>query len=101
MAKTSHFARGDVESHMALKIFREIAAGIRSAEFHVTMAGETSDISDTEQLVIRIQWVDDNLNSQEEFIGLHLLQITNDDTIIKVIKHILLRMNISLSKCRS
>ena len=45
--------------------------------------------------------MDDDLNSREEFIGLHLVDITNADTIVKVIKDILLSMNISLSKCRS
>ena len=62
---------------------------------------ETSDISNTEQFVICIRWVDEDLNSREEFIGLHSLGITNPHTIPKVIKDILLRMNISLKKCCS
>ena len=45
--------------------------------------------------------MDNDLNSREEFTGLHSLEITNADTIVKVIKNILLCMNISLSKCRS
>ena len=85
---------------MALKIFQEITAEIRSAEFCAIRANQTSDISKIEQLIC-IRWVDDDLNSREGFTGLHSLEITNADTIVKVIKDILLHMNISLSRCCS
>ena len=74
---------------MALKIFREIAAEIRSAEFCAIRANQTSDISKIEQLLIYIRWVDNDLNSREEFTELHSLKIANADTIVKVIKDIL------------
>ena len=45
--------------------------------------------------------MDDDLNSPEEFTGFHSLDIANADTIVKVIKDILLRMNISVSNCHS
>ena len=54
---------------LTLKIFREIAEEIRSTELYVIMADETSDISNTEQLVKGIRWMDNDLNSREEFIG--------------------------------
>ena len=73
---------------LTLQIFQETAEEIRSAEFHVITADETSDISNTEQLVKGIRWVDDDLNFREEFIGLHSLEITNADPIVKVIKDI-------------
>ena len=62
------------------------------------MADETFDVSNTEQLMICIRCVDDDLNSGEEFIGIHSLEVTNSDTIVKVIKDTFLRMNSSLSK---
>ena len=68
---TSHDMQEEMLKVVALKIFREIAAEIRSAEFHAIMADETSDISNTEQLVICIRWVDDDLNYPEEFTGFH------------------------------
>ena len=98
---TSHDIHKEMLKVMTPKILRRIAAEIRTTEFYATMGNETSDISNTEQFVICIRWVDDDLNSREEFIGLHSLGITNPHTIPKVIKDILLRMNISLKKCCS
>ena len=36
------------------------------------MAGETADVSNKEQLVICIRWVDDRFVIYEDFIGMHL-----------------------------
>ena len=60
---TSHGMQKEMLKVMVLKLFREIAAEIRSAEFYAIMADETSDISNTEQLVVFIRWVDDDLDS--------------------------------------
>jgi len=98
---TSHDMQGEMLKIMALRILRDISAEIKSVEFYAIMVDETSDVSNTEQLVLCIRWVDDELNPHEEFIGLHSVLIANADSIVKVIKDILLRMNMSLSKCRS
>ena len=44
---TSHDIQEEMLKVMALKIFREIAAEIRSAEFYAIKANEISDISST------------------------------------------------------
>ena len=71
---------------MALKLMRDVAANIRSAKFYTIMADETADVSNTEQLVICIRWVDDDLNIHEDFVGLHPLAQADAETIVKVIK---------------
>ena len=96
---TSYDMQKEMLNVMALKKFREIVGEISGAEFYAIMADETSDIANTEQLVISLRWVDDDLNFQEKFI-LSLLEMTSAETI-KVIKDILLHMNNSLSKCCS
>ena len=53
------------------------------------MADEMADISNKEQLVFCIRWVDNNLTPQEEFIGMHPLVNTSADYIVSVIKDIL------------
>ena len=86
---------------MALKILRDVAAEIRNAEFYTIMVDEATDVSNVSQLVLCLRWVDSDLNPHEEFIGLHSLGVANADLIVHVIiKDILVRMNISLSKCR-
>ena len=95
-----HDMQNEMLKVMALKVLREIAAEIQSAECYAIMVDETSDVSNKEQLVFCVRWVDCNLVAREEFIGLHSLDVTDAKTIAGVIKDILIRMNVSLSRCR-
>lgn len=64
------------------------------------MVDETTDCSTKEQVVVCFHWVDDDLNVHEEFIGLHLVDKINADTLVAVIKDALLRLNLTLGKVR-
>ncbi len=64
------------------------------------MADETSDVSNKEQLVFCIRWVDEFLIPHEEFIGMHPLPNTKADEIVLVIKDILLRLNLKIANAR-
>ena len=70
---------------MDLRILREIASNIRSV-FYTIMADETADVSNKEQLVICIRWVDENLIAHEDFIGMHPIERTTADVIVRVLK---------------
>lgn len=85
---------------MALKILRDVAAHIREDGFFSIMVDETTDQSNREQVVIVIRHVDSDLNVQEEFIGLCMVPSIDAATLTSVILDTLVRMNISLSKCR-
>ena len=71
---------------MALKILRKIAINIQQAKFYSVMGDETADISNKEQLVLCIRWVDDELQVHEDFIGIHKIPNTTADEIVKVVK---------------
>lgn len=49
------------------------------------MADETADISNKEQLVICLRWVDANLEVHEDFIGLNHIEQANADSIVCMI----------------
>lgn len=85
---------------MVLKILRDVAAHIREDGFFSIMVDETTDQSNREQVVIVIRHVDSDLNVQEEFIGLCMVPSIDAATLTSVILDTLVRMNISLSKCR-
>ena len=57
-------------------------------------------ISNKEQLVFCIRWVDDNLTPHEEFIGMHPLINFSVDHIVLVIKGALMRMNLKIENTR-
>ena len=54
------------------------------------MADEIADISNKEQLVFSLWWLDDSLIPHEKFIGMRPLVNTSADHIDLVIKDILL-----------
>ena len=43
------------------------------------------DVTNEEQLVICLRWVDENLQAHEDFVGLHPLSDTKADKTVKVI----------------
>ena len=46
---------------MSLQVLREIAQNVQSSVIYTIMADETADISNKEQLVFSIRWIDNNL----------------------------------------
>ena len=57
------------------------------------MCDECTDASNHEQLVICIRWVDEQLQPQEDFIGLYKIDYTSANTIVTKIKDALVRMS--------
>ena len=55
------------------------------------MADEATDIIKKEQFVICIRWVDNELNANEDFIGLQELTVTNAETLAFILKDVVLR----------
>ena len=85
---------------MALKILRDISSDIHNADFYTIMVDEATDISNTSQMVLCIRWVRDDLEPWEDFIGLHAMEVINADAIVKVIKDVLLRINLAMTRIR-
>ena len=71
---------------MALRILREIASNTRSSVFYTIMADKTADVSNKDQLVICIHWIDDDLIAREDFIGMQPIERTTADVIVHVLK---------------
>ena len=76
---------------MALNILRKIARNIQQAQFYSVMGDEAAGISNREQLILCIRWVNDDLQVHKNFIGIHKLPNTTAHEIVKVIKVINLK----------
>ena len=96
---TSVAIQNEILQTMALRILRQTASKIRGRMFSI-MVDETTDCSTVEQCVIVIRWVDDKLETHEDFIGFYALPVANSDTIVEVIKDALVRLGLNLSDCR-
>ena len=97
---TSPLVRNEMLEVLALGIMREITANIQTAGIYTIMADETADISNTEQLAVCFRWIDKNMEAHEDFVGLHPLSRTTADSIVQVLKDVLLRMNVDLKDSR-
>ena len=85
---------------MATLTLQEKLKVIQDRKFFSIIADEGTDVSNKEQLSFCLRTVDDDLNSFEDFIGFHHLENIKSDTIVRVIKDILLRLNLNLENCR-
>ena len=85
---------------MALKVLREMASSISKSDFFSIMADECCDVSNKEQLALCFRWTDDDLETHEDFFGLYGVPNITSDTLVAVIKDTLIRMNLSLGRCR-
>ena len=96
----SHEVQNEFLSIMALQVLREIASSLQSAVFHTVMVDETTDMSNQEQVVLVFRWVDNDLASHEEFVGLYQTDSITSDALVAVIKDTLLRMQLKMETCR-
>ena len=100
--KTSKYTSAEMQNEilklMALQVLQEVAASLLSTAFYTTMVDETTDISNCEQVVVCIHWVDDDFNVHEDFIGLYQVDSICSDSLVAVIKDALLRMNLTLAQ---
>ena len=92
--KRDKYTSKDIQNEMmkaaALQVFREIAAEIHIADFYFIMADEAINVANISQLTLCICWVENNLDCHEDFIGFYSLDAANADTIVAVIKDVIL-----------
>ena len=65
---------------------------IKKPDFFSIMVDESSDVSNREQVVFCVPWVDEDLLSLEDFIGLYEMEKTDATTMVSVIKDIILKL---------
>ena len=102
--RTDKYTSADIQNEilkvMSLNVLRTVVSALHSAQFVSIMVDETTDASNTEQVVICLRWVDSGLEVHEEFAGLYQVPNTKASTIIKVVRDVLSRFNISFSHLR-
>ncbi|XP_071810718.1 zinc finger MYM-type protein 1-like [Apostichopus japonicus] len=102
--KTDKYVSAEIQNEvlqlLALRVLREVVSKVQSSDFYTLMVDETPDVSNLEQVVICLRWVDGAFEVHEEFIGLYTTATTTADQLLLIIKDALLRMNLSLSKVR-
>ena len=86
---------------MSLFILREIARNIQNRIYYTIMADEVTDASIGEQFVLCLGSMDDDLVPHEDLIGLYKVPNICADTLVLCIRDALIRMNLSMNRCKS
>ena len=102
--KTNKYTSSDMQIEiikvMALRVLRAISLSIQNATFVTIMVDETTDLANTEQVVVCLRWVSETLKVQEDFVGLYQVASTRAETIYTAMKDVLLRLSLSTPKIR-
>ena len=85
---------------MSLTILREISNNIQNSVYYSVMADEVIDSSNKEQFVVCLRWVDHDLVTHEELVGLYAVDNITSETLVNSLKNVLLRMGLSVQNCR-
>ena len=96
----SHDMQNELLRTMALMVLSKIGQTIKDSEIFSIMCDECTDASNREQLVICLRWVSDNLKAHKDFTGLYQLDETSANFITGKLKDVLVRLHLSLSRCR-
>ena len=98
------YMHGDIQNElleiMALEVLRDLLDEIRQSKFFSYMCDETSDLSNLEQLVVCIRWIDEWFEAHEDFIGLVQVASTTSDSLLSISTDVLTRCNLSWCNCR-
>ena len=82
--------QNEILKDIAMHILRSIVKNIKKSSCYSIMADEITDIINEEQFVICIPWVDNDLNGNKDFVGLHELTVTNAEALSLILKDVVL-----------
>lgn len=95
-----HDIQDEILQGMAVKILSDNIQTIKKAIFFSILLDETADISRTEQISIYLRVVSLDLVASEHFLGFYSTSSTKAETLFDIIKDVLLRFNLHISKMR-
>ena len=81
-------------------VLRRLTNKVKLAEYFGIIMDETSDISGQEQISFCIRIANDDLSIEEIFFGLYETSTITSDALFTILKDVLLRMQLDITKCR-
>lgn len=97
---TSHEVQDELIEMMAHTVLRNMLQEIRDRDFYSLIVDETTDVSTLEQVSISIRSVDAEFEIYEDFLGLYETSSTTAETLVKILKDVLLRFQLPIHRCR-
>jgi hypothetical protein len=95
---TSHDILNKMLEIMAHDVLRQLAGKARKTYFAL-IVDETTDMATKEQVSVCLRTVDEQFNI-EDSVGFYQTSSTTSEVLFRIIKDVLLRLDLKLSKCR-
>ena len=96
---TSPVIQNEIVKVMGVKLLRDLSSELQHSPFLTIMVDKTTDVSNREQATVVVRSVD-GFEVHEEFLGLYCVPSIDSNTIVGMIKDVLIRMNLSINKIR-
>ena len=96
----SHHINTELIKEMYRLVMKRLLDQIKSASFFSIVIDEARDISGIEQLVVVLRWVSDDYTVFEDVIGFHQADLCDADSIVKIIKTVLLSVGLDIQQLR-
>ena len=97
---TGHDMQNEIVQVTGHRVLRQIADNIRTSRKFSIMVDETTDVSTREQVVFALRWIGSDLSVHEDFIGLIQTDLIDSDSLVRIIRDVLLRLDLKLENCR-
>ena len=98
--KTNKYTSPQIQNElikiMALQILWHVSTLVQASKYFALMADEVSDSANNEQFVICLRWVNDNLELNEDFIGLYHVESIQADVLVGCLQDCMLHLNIDI-----
>jgi len=96
----SHDVQDEMIEMMTQAVLRIILTKIRKLQYFAIMIDESADVSVREQVSICFRTVEENLDIQEDFVGLYCSDTTDASTLYNIIRDCLSRLGLDVVHCR-
>ena len=84
-AKTIKFTHSTIQNDrlklMSVSILRNVSKKVKQSKFYTIMVDEVTDVSNHEELVICIRWIDHNFEPHKEMIGFYQVEDIKSGTL--------------------
>lgn len=95
-----HDIINEILQSMANEVLCDKLVGIKAAKYYAIIVDETSDVSRTEQVSFSVRIVLPDLIIEETFLGFYETRDTKSDTLVQIIRDILIRFQLNIADLR-
>jgi len=101
---SNNYISHDIVNELIYEMYRQglqkLIFCVKESNRFAVMVNETRDVSGLEQLCFSCRWVSENYEVREDFIGLYVCEKTDAESLVRIIKDIVIRCGLEMQDIR-